>query len=405
LFAFLLTVITYLDRVCISAAAPFIMADLRLSGLEMSMVFSAFTLAYSIFEVPSGWLGDVRGPRRVLTRIVLWWSGFTMLTGAAQDLRSLVLVRFLFGAGEAGAFPNIMRALARWFPVRERGRASGVMFLGSRVGGMIAVPLALFLIERLGWRMSFVVFGAIGLVWVAAWTAWYRDHPADHPAVDVEELAWIEQEGSPGGPRAVRTPWRRLLGSRSVWAICAMYSAYGYGLYFYLTWLPTFLIRELEFSALGGGLLAALPFLLAGGANVGGGWLTDWLARHYGLRAARCGLGCTAFLTTAALVLASTLTAQPIARAVLLALALGSVDLALSACWAAPLDIAAPHAGVVTGLMNTFGNLGGIAGPIVVGWTVDRLHSWTLPFQITAAVYVGGAAAWLAVDPRKRISA
>jgi MFS transporter, ACS family, glucarate transporter len=128
-FAFFLAVVIYLDRVCISAAAPFMMDDLGLTVLQMSTVFSAFTLAYSIFEVPSGWLGDRRGPRRVLTRIVLWWSAFTMLTGAATGYRSLVAIRFLFGAGEAGAFPNLARAFSNWFPVRERGHANGVLFL------------------------------------------------------------------------------------------------------------------------------------------------------------------------------------------------------------------------------------------------------------------------------------
>src|SRR4030095_2137087 len=144
-FAFVLTIITYLDRVCISAAAPFIMEELHISLFQMSLVFSAFTLAYSLFEVPSGWLGDIRGPRRVLTRIVLWWSVFTMLTGVTQGFVSLVSVRFLFGAGEAGAFPNITRSFARWFPVRERGRANGIMFFGSRVGGMLSVPVSLLL--------------------------------------------------------------------------------------------------------------------------------------------------------------------------------------------------------------------------------------------------------------------
>src|SRR6185295_3637260 len=139
--AFLLAIITFLDRVCISIAAPYMMDDLGLTMVQMSLVFSAFTLAYSLFEVPSGWLGDVMGPRRVLTRIVLWWSAFTMLTGAVQGNRSLLVVRFLFGAGEAGAFPNIMRAFARWFPLVERGRASGIMFLGSRLGGMLSIPL------------------------------------------------------------------------------------------------------------------------------------------------------------------------------------------------------------------------------------------------------------------------
>ena len=404
-FAFVLTVITYLDRVCISAAAPAIMRELDISVLQMSAVFSAFTLAYSLFEIPSGWLGDVRGPRRVLTRIVVWWSAFTMLTGAAQGFSSLVSIRFLFGAGEAGAFPNIIRSFARWFPRRERGRASGIMFLGSRLGGMLSAPVALLLIGGLGWRASFVVFGALGVVWAAAWAWWYRDLPSEHPQVNAEELAWIQQDAGDARTGDRSTPWRALIGSRNVWAICAMYTAYGYGLYFYLTWLPTYLVSELGFSTLRGGLFASLPFLLAGIADVAGGWLTDRLARGYGLRVARCGLGFGAFATTAALLFLSTLMAAPIAKALLLALAFGSADLALSACWAAPLDVAADHAGVVTGFMNTFGNLGGLMCPLVVGWAVERQHSWTLPFYITAAIYVGGAAAWLAIDPTRRLGA
>jgi ACS family glucarate transporter-like MFS transporter len=402
-FSFALTVITYLDRVCISAAAPAIMKELGVSVLEMSVVFSAFTLAYSLFEIPSGWLGDVRGPRRVLTRIVLWWSAFTMLTGAARGFHSLAAIRFLFGAGEAGAFPNIIRSFARWFPLVERGRASGVMFLGSRLGGMLSAPLALLLIGRLGWRLSFVVFGSIGLVWAAAWAAWYRDRPADHPGVNAEELAWIEQDSSSAPTAHVETPWRQLLASRNLWAICSMYAAYGYGLYFYLTWLPTYLVSELGFSVLGSGFFASLPFLLAGIADVTGGWLTDWLAQRSTLRIARCWLGFAAFATTASLLFASTVTAAPAGKALLLALALGSADMALSACWAAPLDVAAAHAGVITGFMNTFGNLGGLLCPLVVGWAVERQHSWTLPFHITAAVYAMGAMAWLVIDPARRI--
>jgi MFS family permease len=403
-FAFLLAVVTYLDRICISAAAPFMMEDLHLTVLEMSAVFSAFTLAYSIFEIPSGWLGDTRGPRRVLTRIVLWWSGFTMLTGAAQGFASLVSIRFLFGAGEAGAFPNIARSFSRWFPRRERGTANGVLFLGSRIGGMLSAPFALLLIRRWGWRASFVAFGMLGIVWAAAWYAWYRDHPSDHPDVDADELAWIGQDGAPPGDRPAGTPWRALLASRNLYAICAMYFAFGYGLYFYFTWLPTYLIRVLGFSLRAGGLFAALPFMLAGAADLVGGRLTDRLARTRGLRTARCGLGFAAFLTCAALVTASTLAPQPVAKAVLLALALASADLALGACWAVCLDVGADHAGVVTGFMNTFGNLGGLVGPLVVGIAVDRWHSWTFPFYVTALMYAAGAAAWLAIDPTRQIA-
>ena len=196
-FASLLAVVTYLDRICISAAAPAIMRDLHLTVLQMSVVFSAFTLSYSLFEIPSGWLGDTRGPRRVLTRIVLWWSLFTMLTAAARGYASLVAIRFLFGAGEAGAFPNIARSFSQWFPRRERGRANGVMFLGTRVGGMLSGLIAPLVLLRLGWRATFVVFGCPGVVWAAAWYAWYRDRPGDHPDVNAEERAWIEQDDRP----------------------------------------------------------------------------------------------------------------------------------------------------------------------------------------------------------------
>jgi ACS family glucarate transporter-like MFS transporter len=403
--AFLLAVVTYLDRICISAAAPYIMEDLHLSVLQMSVVFSAFTLSYSLFEIPSGWLGDVKGPRRVLTRIVLWWSAFTMLTSLARGFPSLVAIRFLFGAGEAGAFPNIARSFSKWFPIRERGRANGVMFLGSRVGGMLSAPIALLIVSRWGWRTSFVLFGAIGLVWAAAWFAWYRDRPEDHPSVDAAELAWIRQDQREPDKPANRdaTPWRALFRSRNLYAICAMYFAFGYGLYFYFTWLPTYLIKQLGFSLLAGGLFAALPFLLAGIADLTGGWLTDRLCRTRGLRVGRCYVGFAAFLTCATLVFASTLPVPPIAKAVLLALALASADLALGACWAVPIDIAPDHAGVITGCMNTLGNLGGLIGPLVVGVAVDRWGSWTIPFYVTAAVYAGGALAWLAIDPTDRL--
>src|SRR5437870_2706666 len=419
-FAFFLGVVTYLDRICISAAAPFIMEDLHLTILQMSAVFSAFTLAYSLFEIPSGRLGDIRGPRSVLTRIVLWWSAFTMLTGAARGYQSLLAIRFLFGAGEAGAFPNIARSFSRWFPIRERGRANGVMFLGSRIGGMLSAPIALQLVARWGWRASFVFFGLLGLVWAAAWFRWYRDRPEDHPAVSAEELAWIRQDshlrprrappsppvgtevtGGDGG--GAKTPWAALLRSRNLYAICAMYFAFGYGLYFYFTWLPTYLIKELGFSLLGGGLFAALPFLLAGIADVAGGWLTDRWSRARGLRAGRCHLGFVAFFTCAMLVFASTLPVPAVVKASLLAMALASADLALGACWAVPIDVAPDHAGVITGCMNTLGNLGGLVGPLVLGFAVDRWQSWTFPFYVTAIIYVAGALAWLAIDPTRPI--
>src|SRR6266550_4630031 len=180
-FAFALSVITFLDRVCIASAATSIREELHLSAVQMGWVFSAFTLAYAFFEIPSGWLGDTIGPRKVLTRIVLWWSAFTMATGIAWNFVSLLTFRFLFGAGEAGAFPNTSRSFSQWFPVSERGRAHGPL-------------LAVALIATAGWRASFWIFGSIGFVWAFAWWKWFRDDPAKHPSVDPAELQLIQKE-------------------------------------------------------------------------------------------------------------------------------------------------------------------------------------------------------------------
>jgi MFS family permease len=401
-FAVALSVVTYLDRVCISTAAPYITEELGLTMLQMSVVFSAFTLAYSLFEIPSGWLADTRGARSVLTRIVLWWSAFTIATGAAWSYGSLVATRFLFGAGEAGAFPGVSRAFSRWFPLQERGRANGFLFLGSRAGGAIAPALSLLLIHHWGWRWSFVAFGSIGFVWAYLWYRFFRDEPEDHPEVSPEELSWIRKDG-PRPERHAPVPWPELLGSRNLYAICGMYFAFGYGLYFYFTWLPTYLIQVLSFSALAGGVLAGLPFVLAGGADLLGGFLTDRISTIRGLKVGRSGLGCCAFLGSAFLLIGSTAIDARLPKAILIALALASADLGLAAAWAVCLDVGRRHAGVVTGAMNTFGNLGGMLAPLVVGYVVQRFGSWTVAFQVSAAVYAMGGVLWLAIDPRRRL--
>jgi nitrate/nitrite transporter NarK len=276
------------------------------------------------------------------------------------------------------------------------------MMLGSRVGGMLSTPVALLLIARWGWRASFVAIGTLGVVWAAAWYVWYRDRPEDHPAVNAEEIAWIQQDDLHEA-RTRSTPWRAIFASPNLYAICAMYFGYAYGLYFYFTWLPTYLIKQLGFSVAQGGLFAALPFLLAGIANVVGGWTTDHLSRTRGLRVGRCGVGFVSFLGSGALIFASTLPLPAVAKATILAFALASADFALSACWATPVDIAPRHAGVMTGFMNTIGNVGGLIAPLVVGIAVDQYGSWTFPFYVTAVVYALGGLAWLAIDPTREI--
>src|SRR3984957_13419066 len=188
----MLAFLTYMDRVCISVTAPAMMRDLRLSPIQMGFAFSAFTAAYALFEIPTGWWADRIGSRKVLTRIVVWWSVFTGLTAVSWNFTSLVILRGLFGAGEAGAWPTVARALSRWFPARERGTAQGIFFMGAHLGGGIAPILVAAIAARIGWRATFPLLSVFGFVWAASWFPWYRDEPRDHASISPEELGWIE---------------------------------------------------------------------------------------------------------------------------------------------------------------------------------------------------------------------
>jgi MFS family permease len=399
-FAFALSVITYLDRVCIATAAASIRQELKLGAIQMGLVFSAFTLAYALFEIPSGWLADTIRPRKVLTRIVLWWSVFTMATGLAWDFASLLSFRFLFGAGEAGAFPAVSRSFSEWFPARERGRAHGVIFMGTRVGGALAPPAALALITRFGWRPSFWMFGTLGVVWAAIWWKWFRDDPQHHPSVNPAELQIIHDGGTPLKHQTLE--WRRLC-NRNFLFVCLTYFAFGYGLYFYLTWLPTYLREALGFSATGAGMWSSIVLLSGAGSSIVGGLWTDGWSKKYGLKMGRCGVLSTTLVASGAVLGAAALTKSPIASAALIAIAAGIADLSIAAAWAVCHDIGGEAAGTVTACMNTFANFAGVIAPIAMGYAVQSYGSWTFPMLVTALVYIAGGAIALYVDPNKPI--
>lgn len=398
-FAFALSVITYIDRVCIAAAAPAIAGELELSRMQMGMVFSAFTLAYAVFEVPSGWWGDVTGARRVLTRIVVWWSAFTALTGTAWNFYSLVTFRFLFGAGEAGAFPNCTRIFSRWLPAAERGRAHGIIFTGSRLGGALTPYTVVALLAAIGWRQTFAWFGALGILWAIAFYAWFRDDPAEKRSVNAAELELIRHTAVPETHRRPAVPWGRLLGSANLWALCVMYGCMFYGWYFYITWLPTYLQEARGLSAARSGVYAGLPLLAGAAGCLLGGGLTDMLVRRRGLVFGRRAVALPSLLAAAAFLLAAASLRDPTQAIAAIALSAFFNDLALSACWAACIDIGRSFAGTVSGCMNTFGNLGGALSPLVVGVVLQRAGSWHVAFYAAAAMYVVGALLWLRINP------
>jgi ACS family glucarate transporter-like MFS transporter len=398
-FACALSVITYIDRVCIGSSAPSIRAELGLSAVQMGWIFSAFTFAYAVFEIPSGWLGDVLGPRKTLMRIVLWWSVFTSASGMAWNFPSLLMARFLFGAGEAGAYPNMSRSFSRWFPATERGGAHGAVFMSSRLGGAIAPPLVILIISAAGWRASFWIFGLLGIFWSVCWWRWFRDDPAAHPSVSAAELALIKA-GTPATTR-VRVHWRDLL-DLNLLCICSMYFCIGYGLYFYLTWLPTYFKEARGFSTKEAAWLSGAVLLTEGVAAMTGGWLTDRLTARHGLKVGR-SIGAVAMPLSGLLILWAALTSHPIAAAVSIALAAGFADLCLSPSWAMCHDVGGESAGTVTGAMNTLGNLGGAISPLVVGYSVQIWGSWSTPLVITACVYFIGGALTLVCNPHRRL--
>jgi MFS family permease len=388
--------VAYLDRVCISTAAPAIKADLGLSDAQMGYVFSAFTLAYALFEVPSGWLADRFGARLMLTRIVLWWSAMTAATGAAWSFGSLVALRWLFGMGEAGVLPSLSRGFSRWLPVRERGRAFGLTLMAAALGGAATQPLVVALLQRFSWREAFPIFGSVGVVYAAAWFWWFRDDPRAHRGVNEAEIALIGND-PPGEHPAV--PWGVIVRSRNLMALCAMYFGAIYGWYFYLTWLPTYLLRARGFDLSAVGWLAALPLLGIATGSLVGGWLADLLTRRFGARIGLRMPGVVGLPLAGLAILGAVWTTDPRTSALCLAAAAGLAALGVAPGWSVCLAIGGRHAGVVSGAMNTFGNLGGVMSPIVVGWCLTLWSSWEAPLYTVAVLYAFAALCWLGVDP------
>jgi ACS family glucarate transporter-like MFS transporter len=402
-FTVLLAGLSYLDRVCISLTAPEMMNDLHLTKGQMSYVFSAFTLAYALFEVPTGAWGDRIGTRRVLTRIVVWWSSFTIATAAAFDYVSLLVIRFLFGAGEAGGFPNVTRTFARWFPRAERGQAQGIFFAGAHLGGGLAQMMVAALLVYLPWRVLFVLFGSVGFIWAWAWYRWFRDEPAEHPAVNEAERTYIAAgQVAEAGHRLDRAAFERLASSRSLIALCLMYFTQAYGFYFNITWLPTYLKENRGFEKFWLGVFSGLPLVLSALADVLGGLTTDGVTRRWGLRAGRCGVGAAALVVAGAALIAGALAENRVVSAVLIAGAGAGASFLLGSCWGVCIDIGGSHSGMVSGCMNTSGQIGAVLGPVVLPMFLkgDRAD-WETPLILAGGLYLAGAVCWAFVDPRK----
>jgi ACS family glucarate transporter-like MFS transporter len=389
--------VAYLDRACIATAAPAMARELGFDKEQMGFVFSAFTLAYALFEIPSGHMADRFGARVALTRIVLWWSAMTALTGAVAGFTSLLVIRFLFGMGEAGVFPSMARAYSRWLPPRERGKAFGLVIATGATAGAGTLKLVAVLLGVLSWRTIFVVFGSVGLLWVGVFLLYFRDDPATHPGVDPEELALIRSSEGARQITAHTGDLRTLVRSRAIVALCVMYTGAIYGWYFHLTWLPTYLLEARHFDLAQTGTLSALPLLGIAAGVFAGGLLSDHLASRGG-PAARKWPGVFGFPLAAASTLLAAYATSPTSAASLLTAAAGFGAVGVAPAWPVCVEVGRERAGVVSGAMNMFGNLGGTLCPVVVGMCVKRLGSWPVALSSVAAMYLLAGAAWFAVE-------
>jgi sugar phosphate permease len=402
---FALASLTYLDRLCISVAAPSIIQEFQFTPVQMGYIFSAFTFAYALFEIPSGWFGDYFGTRKALTRIVLWWSTFTMLTATTVGFKSLFLVRLLFGAGEAGAIPNSASTVSRWFPAAQRGRAMGGVCIGHAVGAAATPPIVFYLISLQGWRFTFLEFGALGFIWCAAWYWWYRDTPENHASVNDAEIKIIRGGLPVLEQHSHKIPWRAFFKSKNIFFLCAMYFAYGYSLYFYITWLPTYLLKARGFTTAGAGFFSALPWIFGAFAFLCGGWITDRLVMRGHRRLARCGLGAFGLTMSAVMLVLVARAQDPVVAALLIAVALYFQFLTTPAVWATCLDIGGRRSGVVAGTTNMFGNFAGTLAPIVFGYVLQKWGSWTIPFYVAAGFLAIGVVMWFFIDPNQSLEA
>jgi MFS family permease len=399
MFCIALALITYVDRVAIGQAAPFITEELGLTTIQMGWALAIFGYAYAIFEIPGGWMADRIGPRKVLMRIVVWWSIFTAATGWAWSAGSLIVARGLFGAGEAGAFPTMTRALTTWTPKGERERAQAWIWLATRVSAAFTPILVLWLITTLTWRRTFEVLGVIGVVWAVVFYRWFRDDPAKHPSVNAAELAVLP----PAAETAVAhtgVPWGRIFSTPSVWLLSIQYMCLAYGWWFYINWLPTYLRNARGTSLQMGALLAGLPLLLGGIGCLVSAAILPRLARRLGsVRLARRIVAITGFVGASASIFVFTSIPDPIAAMFVLGLAGFFNDLVMPAAWAGTMDVGGRYAGTVSAAMNTMGSFAGAFSVTVVGYLLAWTNNdWTMLFLISASIYLVGAVCWLFLD-------
>jgi MFS transporter, ACS family, D-galactonate transporter len=397
--AFVAIVTNYMDRANLAVALPYMNTELHLSSAESGLILGAFFWTYAAFQIPAGMLVDRLGARAVFAAAVVWWSLFTMATSLARGGASLLGLRFLLGVGEAGAFPAATKFVERWFPPTERGLASGIYDCGARGGTLIALPICTAIITAYGWRTSFIVTGAIGLAWVVAWLCVSSEYPSQSRFVNEAEARHIAGDAPAPSKRPVKIRWQRLFSSRIVWAMSLGFACQGYVIYFFITWYPTYLVKERGFTLLQLGFYGILPGLAGLVGSWFGGWISDRMAAsRLGLNFARKACIVVGMALSAVIGLAGIVTQAWLAL-LLLSIAFFGVSVATSSILALPADVSTRGersvAGTVAGFQNCVANLAGIASPAVIGLLRDTTGSFTPGLVSASAVAIAGCLIYL----------
>lgn len=384
--------INYIDRTVLSAAAPYITEEFNLTAGQMGIIMSGFFWSYALLQLPSGWAADKYGQKKTLGFAVVWWSVATALTGLATGFKSLLGLRVALGVGEAAAYPSNAGIAAKWFPKKERATVAGIFDSGSKFGGAVAMPLIAWMIAVFDWKLTFLLIGLVGVVWGIVWMIFFKENPADHKRVNEAELAHI-REGQAhmeetGGGQPLK--WYQLFKYRNIWAMCIGFFMINYNSYFFITWLPTYLVKERGMDLIEMGIMASLPLLTAMVVEVGAGWMSDRIYAKgklsltavrklfliIGLAMASC-IGFAAFADSAILAV------------ILLCVAKSGTTVAASQVWALPGDVAPKNmTSMVAGIQNTVSNMGGVVGPIITGFIVGATGSFVPALLFSAALIV-----------------
>ena len=405
----LMYLICYMDRSNITVAQVEIAKEFGLSRTAMALVFSAFTWAYAIGQIPAGFLGDRFGPKKVLLVIMPWWALAAAMTGGALGLGSLFSARFLLGLGEAGAFPVASRGMQLWFPRAERGRIQGITHFFSRFAVAITPFVAASIMLAFGWRAIFYTFASLGMIWSIAFYFYYRNRPEEHGGVNEAELAQIRGRSPDGGIQELvaarpTIPWKVIFSSPNMWAIAAAYGCFFYGTYFFLSWYPTYLreYRHVTLQALR--LISSIPLFAGMAGDVVGGALTDVLFRRTGnAKLARRVVAAPAMLASGLFLIPAATTRDTWTCVLCLAASFFFLEWVIGPAWAVPMDVGGEFSGTVTGVMNMAGALGASLTPLVFGYFI-QLGSWVTPFFVTTGVMGLGTLIWtFLINPERSV--